>query len=61
MAKSLQWLNSKREFGAAFIINVFSNVRASFYPGILNIKLGYAPVLITAFREANKYSKRFVG
>jgi hypothetical protein len=28
---------------------------------IFNIKLEYAPGLITAFREANKYSKRFVG
>ncbi|UCD89977.1 MAG: hypothetical protein JSW04_00600 [Desulfobacterales bacterium] len=45
----------------AFLINVFSGVRASFYTVILNIKLGYAPVLITAFREANKYRKKFLG
>jgi hypothetical protein len=61
MAKSLKWLNLKREFETAFLINIFPDVRASFYSVILNIKLGYAPVLITAFREANKYRKKFLG
>jgi hypothetical protein len=51
----------KKGVWGGILINVFPDVRASFYPGILNIKLGYAPVLITAFREANKYTKRFVG
>jgi hypothetical protein len=58
MAKVLQWLNLKREFETAFFINFFSDARASFYPGILNIKLGYAPVLITAFRDADKNTAR---